>query len=304
MDLSTGINPVPWPDAGKVAIDWHRLPDDEDLAALEREAALFFGTSPDRLCAVPGTEMALRALGLLGLPAPHHHVWPGYASHAAAFPTSKPVPWDQLGSDRQAGGTLLLANPANPTGAFLPPDRVRELAASIAGNGGWLIVDEAYVDAQPHGSVVPWLSADDPIIVLRSFGKFFGLAGVRLGFLIGPPDRLALLRDRMGSWPLSAAALVIGRAAYADSDWISATRTALAARARALDAVLARHGLQAEGASPLFRLLRCDAAIMFDKLARKAILTRPFDYARDWLRIGVPADAEALDRLDRALAHV
>ena len=304
LDLSTGINPVPWPIPADLTIDWHRLPDADALAELERVAAVHFGTDPARIMAVPGTEMGLRALATLGLPAPNRHVAPGYRTHADALGTSAPMALVDMAGEAGQGGTILLANPANPDGRLSARADLMALAEALAARAGWLVVDEAFVDAQDDdASIVPLLAPDARVIVMRSFGKFFGLAGVRLGFAIGPVALIAQWRAMLGSWPLSAAAIAIGTAAYRDTDWIAATRLQLADRAAALDAMLSRHGFIPAGASPLFRLIDCDAAALFDHLARHGILTRPFDYDSRWLRLGVPATAQDLDRLDRALAH-
>jgi cobalamin biosynthesis protein CobC len=185
-------------------------------------------------------------------------------------------------------GTLLLARPSNPQGLLWP----------LPASGVRLIVDEAFADAMPESSILPHCNA----IVLRSFGKFFGLAGVRLGFVIAPPEDLERLRHWLGGWPVSAAAIAIGTAAYRDTDWQTEMRDRLTQEARALDRVLARHGLSAEGECPLFCLVRTPgAAVLFERLAAQGILTRPFDYASDWLRFGLPGSTDALDRLDRAL---
>jgi cobalamin biosynthetic protein CobC len=292
LDLSTGINPNPWDVARAGPIDWHALPGEGALAVLEAAAAELFGIAADRLCAVPGTEIGLRLLATLDLPAPVHHLAPGYRTHAEVFPGSVPVARDALGG---VMGTLLLANPGNPDGvAIAPADLVRP---------DWLIVDEAFADASPETSLLPGLAADARVIVLRSFGKYFGLAGVRLGFVAGPEDVIAMLRTRIGSWPVSAAAIAIGTAAYRDAAWIAATRASLPKRAAALDAVLRRHGLAPGGACPLFRLVETpDAGRIFETLARHAILTRPFAERPHWLRFGLPGSDAALDRLDRALA--
>jgi cobalamin biosynthetic protein CobC len=204
-------------------------------------------------------------------------------------------------AEARLGGTILLANPANPDGRLIPAGDLVEIAAALARSGGWLVIDEAFIDAHPGGSILPLLAEEAPVIILRSFGKFFGLAGVRLGFAVAPPAIIARWRGMLGSWPVSAAAIAIGAAAYGDADWIAATRARLRARADAIDAVLRRHGLEPGGASPLFRLVECDAGQLFDRLARRGILTRPFAYAPRWLRLGVPGCEEALERLDRAL---
>jgi cobalamin biosynthetic protein CobC len=297
LDLSTGINPEAWDVEQAGRIDWRALPDEPALAALEMAAAEHFGVAADRVCAVPGTEIGLRLLETMNLPAPHFHVEPGYRTHGEAFGGSRPIEPDTLSAAR--GGTILLANPNNPDGRTVPPSMLMELA-----RGGWLVVDEAFADACPEASVLPCLDGSEPIIVLRSFGKFFGLAGLRLGFVIAPASRISLLRKRLGSWPLSTAAIAIGTAAYRDRDWIVAARARLADEARALDAILARHGLEPIGDCPLFRLVVSkDANTIFERLARQGILTRPFDYEPNWLRFGLPGDEAALARLDRSLAN-
>jgi len=301
IDLSTGINPDPWPGVAQVAIDWRHLPDAAALEDLETRAAAHFGAADGNVLALPGTEMGLRSLAMLDLPAPFRHVAPGYSTHGQALPGSRAIGFDAVGAEAARGGTILLANPANPDGRLIPARDLVEIAVALARSGGWLVVDEAFIDAHPGGSVLPLLSGDAPVIVLRSFGKFFGLAGVRLGFAVAPPAIIARWRATLGSWPVSAAAIAIGTAAYGDAEWIAATRIGLRARADAIDAVLRRHGLEPRGASPLFRLVECDAGLLFQRLARRGILTRPFAYAPRWLRLGVPGSAEALERLDRAI---
>jgi len=300
LDLSTGINPHAWPGAADAAIDWRALPDAEELAELERVAAAYFGTAPGRICALPGTEIGLRLLDGLGLPEPAWHVAPGYRTHAEAFGGRGAIDRHALADKLAGGGTVLLANPNNPDGHVFDLDTLLRLAREAK---GWLVVDEAFADAAPDNSVVPHLEARAKVLVLRSFGKFFGLAGVRLGFAIGPEPLIDALRGKLGSWPVSNAAIRIGTGAYGDAGWIAAMRRRLVAEAAALDAVLSRHGLDPVGECPLFRLVAVrDGAALFDRLARQGILTRPFDYAPTWLRLGLPGSEAALARLDRALA--
>ena len=290
QDLSTGINPHPWPGAADVAIDWQRLPEEADLRALEAAAAAHFGTDPAHVCALPGTEIGLRLIGEL-IPGPARHVAPSYRTHGEMFGGTAPTRLED------ASGTLIIANPNNPDGRVVARER-------LLAHDGWLIVDEAFADCTPAASVAPEIADDRPLVVFRSFGKFFGLAGLRLGFALGPRPIVAGLRARLGAWPVSAAAIAIGARAYKDLSWIAATRAQLADEARALDAVLSRNGLEPIGACPLFRLVdTADAAALFERLARQAILTRPFDYAPSWLRIGLPGSVRALDRLDAALAR-
>jgi len=294
IDLSTGINPHPWPDVERVAIDWARLPDTDALSDLEAAAAAYFGADPACVLALPGTEIGLRLLGER-LPGPVHYRWPSYRTHAEMAPDAAAVAPEALDAFE---GTLILANPNNPDGRVTP---VAALRAQIA--QGWLVVDEAFADTDPRQSLAGEVGPDRRLIVLRSFGKFFGLAGVRLGFLIAPPPLIAELRTRIGAWPVSAAAIAIGSAAYRDTAWIAETRARLAKEAAALDRVLTARGIMPTGDCPLFRLIETDdARALFQRFARRSILTRPFDYEPHWLRIGLPADADALERLDAALA--
>ncbi|MGU3391332.1 threonine-phosphate decarboxylase [Sphingomonas sp. M1A8_2b] len=298
LDLSTGINPRPWAPRSPIAVDITALPSPAMLIELEAVAADAFGTSPDRVVALPGSELGLRLLRTLDLPGPLRFVTPGYGTHAEALEGASGIARDAI--DVVATGTLILANPNNPDGLLDPADRL----LSIARRGASLIVDEAFADAVPGTSIVPHLVPEDRVIVLRSFGKFFGLAGLRLGFMIAPPAYAAAMRVRLGSWPVSTHAIAYGIAAYRDTAWAAEARMTIAERAGRLDAVLRRYGLYPTGACPLFRLVECaNADALFDRLARAGILTRPFAYAPQWLRMGVPADDDGFNRLDAALAH-
>lgn len=298
LDLSTGINPCAYPTSCAEGVDHVALPSRSALARLETTAARAFGMRSCAIAALPGSEIGLRLLDTLALPAPAAVVRPAYGTHAAALPGAAGVTLDDLKQAR----TVLLANPNNPDGRLIALDRLLAMARALALRGGWLVVDEAFADAHPDASILPLLREGDPVLVLRSFGKFYGLAGIRLGFVCGPEAMVDRLRRRLGHWPVSSAAIAIGTAAYCDTAWREATRDRLVAAAGALDAVLHRHGLPPHGASPLFRLVDTpDAAALFEHLAQRGILTRPFDYAPTWLRVGLPADAAALRRLDRAL---
>ncbi|HET6525349.1 aminotransferase class I/II-fold pyridoxal phosphate-dependent enzyme [Sphingopyxis sp.] len=295
IDLSTGINPQPWPGAGGIAFDWRCLPEPEHLSRLERVAADYFGVDPRHVCAVPGSEIGLRLVGTL-IDGDTAHIAPGYRTHGEVISGSAETRW---GDAPGAAGNLILANPNNPDGRVLAPDGLLEWLERRA---GWLIVDEAFADTDPALSVAAAVADHRKLIVFRSFGKFFGLAGLRLGFVLAPQTIVATLRARLGAWPLSEAAIAIGAVAYADASWIEATRRRLPGDAAALDAMLARHGYRAAGACPLFRLIETDnGRALFERLARHAILTRPFADQPRWLRLGLPADAAALARLDAAL---
>lgn len=300
LDLSTGINPVAWPIPPDLTLDLGPLPDPAALVELEVAAAVHFGVTPTLVCAVPGSEMGLRLLGPL-LGGRGCHRVPGYRTHSAAFADSLPLsPAAPVPGD----AALLLANPNNPCGTLLDRSALEALLAERTAAGGWLIVDEAFADTHPEASIAPLVEQGRRLIVFRSFGKFFGLAGLRLGFVIAPPEIATRYRALLGDWPIDATALAIGTRAYRDRGWIDVMRIALVDRADAFDALLCSHGFAPEGASPLFRLVsHPDAPSLFVRLARSHILVRPFDDAPHWLRFGVPADPQTLDRVDRALRH-
>jgi cobalamin biosynthetic protein CobC len=299
VDLSTGINPGAWPDAANMAVDWQSLPDIRALEELEKAAAAYFAVDRAYVCTVPGTEIGLRLIGSI-MPGPAAHVAPSYRTHAEMFAPTRPIEASELPvlSDE----TVILANPNNPDGSVTPRALLLAQLARSQATSRWLVIDEAFADADPSISMADYVADANPLVIFRSFGKFFGLAGVRLGFVIGPQRIIASYRERLGSWPVSAAALSIGLAAYRDLDWITATRQKLHSAADALDIVLRKHGHEPIGDCPLFRLIEVDdAPALFERLARRAILTRPFDYNPRWLRIGLPADAQALARLDAVL---
>ncbi|WHU02102.1 aminotransferase class I/II-fold pyridoxal phosphate-dependent enzyme [Sphingomonas sp. NIBR02145] len=295
IDLSTGINPHPWPGTNALAIDWQRLPERHELAGLEAAAADYFGVDPRHVCAVPGTEIGLRlAGGLVGGSA--HYVAPTYRTHGEMIAGAIRTTLDAAGA-----GTVILANPNNPDGRALSSAQLRGLL-DRRDPGAWLLLDEAFADVDPALSLAGAIDDARPLMIFRSFGKFFGLAGVRLGFVLGPSPMLDAIRAALGAWPVSAAAIAIGTAAYRDRSWTEAMRARLRNDAAALDAVLAAAGHAAIGACPLFRLIEVPSGIaLFEQLARHAILTRPFAEQPRWLRIGLPSTGEALARLETAL---
>ncbi|SCW45208.1 L-threonine O-3-phosphate decarboxylase [Sphingobium faniae] len=298
IDLSTGINPHAWPGAADIIVDWRRLPSTSELREMEGIAAACFGVDPRHICALPGTETGLRIVSdLIGPRA--HYLTPCYRTHEEMFPLSSATASGARGEPD--GGTLILANPNNPDGQIWPRDTLLDLAGRRS-DKGWLIIDEAFADSDPANSLSQDIADDQRLLIFRSFGKFFGLAGVRLGFLLGPQAVIDRMRQKLGAWPISAAAIAIGGAAYADHGWIAAMRERLCRESQRLDDMLIGCGYRPLGACPLFRLIVAeDAMALFERLAERAILTRPFDYDPRWLRIGLPETDEAFSRLQKAL---
>jgi cobalamin biosynthetic protein CobC len=196
---------------------------------------------------------------------------------------------------------VIVTNPNNPDGRRIEPERLVELADRLAARGGLLVVDEAFADVTPALSVAAWAGRPG-LCVLRSFGKFFGLAGLRLGFALGTGELVGRLEDHLGPWAVAGPALEIGAAAMADSDWIEATRARLADAARELDGLLESHGLTVIGGTYLYRLAGTARACgLFEHLGHRGILVRSFEALPDRLRFGLPPDSAAWERLRAAL---
>ncbi|MCE1235989.1 MAG: threonine-phosphate decarboxylase CobD [Hyphomicrobiales bacterium] len=304
IDLSTGINPVAWPLPELPHDAWTRLPEPAAVWALEEAAALAFGVGdPACVAATPGTQAAIEMLprlldaasvGILGFTYQEHaHVWRASGRDVAVVDDLAALARFDLG---------LLVNPNNPDGRLTPVDRLAELAEAMTRSGRRLIVDEAFVDVlDDAASIAPRLPLGRTI-VLRSFGKTWGLAGLRLGFVLADPAIAAAVRDAFGPWAVSGPAIAVGRAALADRRWLEATRVRLAADAARLDALIAAAGLRLVGGTPLFRLAEGDAAPQVAaRLGRAGFHVRAFPHDRRLLRFGLPGDAEAWRRLAEAL---
>lgn len=300
LDLSTGISPWRYP----VALpepSLARLPSPDHLSALEALAAARFGSPPASTVAVPGSDLGLRLLGHLLDATAAAVIWPGYGGHRAMWPAgARLVSADALVAAAEQCDALVLARPGNPGGEVADIDLLARIATKLATRGGWLIVDEAFADARPGPAVaaLKWPN----LVVLRSFGKFYGLAGLRLGFIIAPPALAVRLRALLGDWPIAGPALAAGLAALADSDWPAAQRARLADAGAALDGALAAAGLRVAARTPYFCTLTvADGWQLFEQLAHAAILTRPFADDRQRLRVGLPADSGDVARLAAAL---
>jgi cobalamin biosynthetic protein CobC len=293
LDLSTGVNPRPYPAPRPPRRALARLPEPEDIRALEAEAAAAFGAAADRVAAVPGSEAALRLLPRLLGARTVAIGRPTYGGHADAWRAAGA----QVLDEGVAAEARVIVNPNNPDGRITPPAEALRLAEQV-----WTIVDEAFIDAEDIASLAP--RAGGRLVVLRSFGKAFGLPGLRLGFVVAEPALAAQVRAAFGDWPVSAGAIAAGRAAYADAGWMQRTRRRLARDAARLDALLVAAGLQVVGGTRLFRLARTPGAeAVFLKLARSGVLCRPFD-APDLLRFGLPGGGADWTRLAAALRGV
>lgn len=298
LDLSTGINPAGWPVPAVPPEVWQRLPETED--GLLDAAAAYYGCSS--VLPVAGSQAAIQALPRLraacrvGVPHPayaeHAHAW-----HAAGHAV---VAWD-AGHNIDALDVLVLVHPNNPSGQTHTRAELLDWHAELAARGGWLVVDEAFIDATPDDSLAD-VCPRPGLIVLRSLGKFFGLAGARVGFVLAEPALLTALDTLLGPWAVSAPSRWVARAALADTAWQQAARPALLAAGARLAALLRDHGLAPAGGTALFQWVRTpDAADWHERLARQGILTRLFADPPS-LRFGLPHHETDWARLAAALA--
>ena len=308
LDLSTGINPAGYPVPQLDPACWNRLPEDDD--GLEEAAAAYYGN--DRLLVLPGSQA-----GIQGLPA----LLPrGVVACVAPLYEEHPQAWARAGHKLRrlpslpralmaATPNVLLCNPNNPTANALDRATLLAAAETLRQRGGVLIVDEAFADPEPERSVVDLAgSADAPnLIVLRSLGKFFGLAGARVGFLFAGETLRHNLREALGPWPVAHPSRAVARAALSDHAWQAAARAVLSSAAQRLASVLAPLGATPEAVTrtSLFCTLRVESpetlAALFEHFARRAILVRRFD-EHGLLRFGLPPDAAGWERLSAGVA--
>ncbi|WP_071675485.1 threonine-phosphate decarboxylase CobD [Nioella nitratireducens] len=288
IDLSTGINPVAYPVPAVSDMAWTALPDDGAFAALEAAARRFWAV-PDTaaVLAAPGASALIARLPGLAPAGAVEIPVPTYNEHWAAFRAA--------GWTAGTGGALVAVHPNNPDGRIWTE-------AELAGDRVLTVIDESFCDVMPEASLIH-LATRPGVVVLKSFGKFWGLAGLRLGFAIARPEMIARMAAMVGPWAVSGPALETGTAALRDTAWAEATRARLAGDAGRLDAMMTRAGAAVVGGTTLFRLYDVgDAAGWQDRLAKHHVWSRIFPYSDRWLRLGLPGPAAHWTRLQEALA--
>lgn len=285
IDLSTGINPAPYPIPALPADCWTALPDRAAYDGLITAARAFWDVPKDAaIVAAPGASALIAQIPFLRPAASVHIPAPTYNEHAASF---RMAGWTVTENDQQP--TTVVVHPNNPTGQFWD-----------APTGELVVIDESFCDIDPERSLMAEATKPGRII-LKSFGKFWGLAGVRLGFAMGDPDLIQSLSDRIGPWAVPGPALAIGAAALSDLEWATSTRQSLAQGAQRLDGLLESGGAKTIGGTSLFRLYEVDNAEQWQaRLAHHHIWSRIFPYSKTWLRLGLPPTT-GWDRLTTAL---
>ena len=299
IDLSTGINRRPWPVPALSAAAWRNLPTKAVQATLVAQAAGSWGAAAGAAgVALGGAQAAIQLVPRLRPKGRAAVLGPTYNEHAACLSAEG---WqvnavtdlaDVVGAD-----LAIIVNPNNPDGRHFAP----ETLLALVGHVGLLVVDESFGDVTPDLSLLPHAGRAG-LLVLRSFGKFYGLAGVRLGFAFGTEGDIDALSRMSGPWPVSGPAIEIGTQALADAAWAAAMRAQLAADAARADALAQRAGWQRVGGSDLFRLYDTGSAkAAQDNLARHQIWSRIFPWSETLLRLGLPGPEPEWQRLEAAL---
>lgn len=304
LDLSTGINPRPWPVPELPVEVWQRLPEDDDgLPALARRWA---GAPASAGCLpVAGTQAAIQALPRLRTPGRIGVPEPAYVEHAEGWRAAghEVVPFSAFPSDEALAGldALVWINPNNPTGETVTANRLLAGHKRLVAHGGWLVVDEAFIDAEPAQTLVPETGREG-LVVYRSLGKFFGLAGLRAGLVFGPGALCDQLGDMLGPWSVSHPARYLMQRALADTGWQKAAAERLRADSDRLAGMLRAAGLAPQGGTPLFMYCPHDKARrVADALAEQAVLVRVFE-SPPALRFGLPGPEAEWQHLENALA--
>lgn len=306
VDLSTGINPHSYPLFDLPATSLSRLPEAARTRDLIEIAASTYGApSPANVVAAPGTQILLPRVASLIAPGKALVLGPTYAEHARAAAIAGHQVAEVDDFEALADADLaIVVNPNNPDGRVIERDRLLALAAGLRANGGLLVVDEAFMDVGPREHSLAGDVGQGGIVVLRSFGKFFGLAGVRLGFALSDMATVERLETQFGPWAVAGPALEYGIRALADIGWQDAMRASLADASARLDALFGRFDVPVVGGTTLYRFLRLpNAADLFSALGGRGILLRHFSDRPSVLRAGLPGRQEEWQRLESALAE-
>jgi cobalamin biosynthesis protein CobC len=303
VDLSTGINPISYPMPSLPPSLFERLPSPEAHQDLERAAAeAYTAADAEMVVAAPGTQVLISLLPALWQKSRVAVLGPTYAEHARAWRMVGHEVVECAASEQARDADILIVvNPNNPDGRVIPRRDLIAVSSALRERGGWLIVDEAFADFDADEAFVSHLP--DNAIVLRSFGKTYGLAGIRLGFSICRIDMADKLKTMLGPWAVSGPAIEVGRQALRDRSWLAAAQKARAADAHRLDSILASVTEAAPKGTMLYRLVECrQAPRLFTHLGRNGIWVRRFAYDSSLLRFGVPGSEAAWTRLEEAIA--
>lgn len=307
LDLSTGINPEAFALPRMDLEIWNRLPDSKLHAETLSAARRYYMVGDDApVAAASGTQALIQTIPTLMRPATVAILSPTYQEHAASFHLSgwKVHECAKLDDVPAEALVVVVVNPNNPDGRIVEQGRLLALAQYLGQRGGFLVVDEAFADPHPGVSIAAH-AADAPIIVLKSFGKFFGLAGVRLGFMFASQRLVEKIQEKLGPWAVSGPALAIARHAFNSGEELKEFRMRLQQRRSGLSDVLQQSQLVEIDGTDLFALVsHPQAHRVYEELCKRHILVRKFTYAPEWLRIGLALDDAGLNKLETALQNI
>ena len=302
LDLSTCINQSPYPFMGISRSDCYRLPDSGDYDECIGAARRAWGVSDSgHIVLGSGSQSIIQVLPYLFEPQDVSIVGYTYSEHS--------ICWSRAGhrvyvSDRpetaeSTSKIVIVVNPNNPDGRTW--DDLYPLSRRLSMRGGVLIVDEAFCDLTPDLSLVG--SVDDHLVVLRSLGKFYGLAGLRFGAAICGASLSERLLSRLGPWSVSVPALFLATKALSDVRWRTRSLQKLGYARSTFGSLLGEYNLEIIGGTNLFALIEHPRVpAIFDHLANRHILARKFVDRPNWLRFGIPTKRGRLNRLRRALS--
>ncbi|MTI09364.1 threonine-phosphate decarboxylase CobD, partial [Curvivirga aplysinae] len=293
IDLSTGINQSAYPFDLKENFNINALPSKALYEACLTATGSYYDArlTPSNALLTPGSQFIISQLPHLFAPDEIAILYPTYGEHVPA--------WKEAGhqvhlvkdiNEAQALNTkfILLVNPNNPDGKFYSQSELLEISNQQASKGGCLVIDEAFIDISPEDSLSDY-AGQDGLIILRSFGKFFGLAGIRLGTLLAPQEIIERLQRRLGPWAVSSITLAVATQAYQDQEWIEQQKADLIKSSEKMDHLFSAIGCDIVGGTILYRLFHIkNASALFYHLGHQGIYLRHFEYNPNWLRVGVP----------------
>jgi cobalamin biosynthetic protein CobC len=282
---------------------WQRLPEtDDDLLS---SAQHYYGC--DNLLPLAGSQAAIQALPFcrqcsrIGIVSPcyaeHAHWWEK-ADHRIVY--IKPHEIDRF---IPALDVLLLANPNNPDATDYSVEQLLGWHQRLIKNNGWLIIDEAFIDSTPEKSLLRHCKTmPEGLIVLRSIGKFFGLAGIRLGFLAAEPQLLQQVAYRQGAWAVSHPARWLGQHALIDQQWQTQAHDFLRQQSKNLYHLLKQsfQEFKIRKSHYFCYIQHPQAEKIKQHLAQRGIWTRIFKNPTA-IRLGLPANNTELQCLKKAL---
>jgi len=303
IDLSTGINPNGYPIPSIPAALWQRLPEDQD--GLITAAQCYYQCTS--LLAVAGSQAAIQSLPLLRPQGNVGFIQPSYAEHAHAWKkaghqviTLEP---DTINQYIKQLNVLVLVNPNNPSAQTFTHEQCLSWLTQLNTHNGWLIIDEAFIDATPTLSLSHLMPLKG-LIILRSIGKFFGLAGIRSGFVLSEPNILNRLAEHLGPWAVSNPSRFITQQALQDSTWQQTTRKNLTTQSLRLRQLLQQYQLPITGSNALFQWIKTQQApLIHQQLAQQAVFTRLFTQPSS-IRFGLPANELEWTQLETALQKI